>query len=75
MSGSVSSSSSGMMKVDTKTLPRIGGVHKDAEIWKFKITDWFKREGITSNETKFIYYCCCGRRYYKSLERGTIKSE
>ena len=44
MSGSISSSSSGMMEVDTKTLPRIGGVHKDAEIWKFRITDWFRRE-------------------------------
>ena len=55
MSGSISSSSSGMMEVDTKTLPRIGGVHKDAEIWKFRITDWFRREGITSSETKFSY--------------------
>ena len=55
MSGSISSSSSGMMEVDTKTLPRIGGVHKDEEIWKFRITDWFKREGITSSETKFSY--------------------
>ena len=41
--------------VDTRTLPRIGGVHKDAEIWKFHITDWFRRERIFSDEGKFSY--------------------
>jgi len=41
--------------VDTKILPRIGGVHKDAEIWKFRITDWFRREHIFSDEGKFSY--------------------
>ncbi|KAG4081865.1 hypothetical protein H8356DRAFT_914263, partial [Neocallimastix lanati (nom. inval.)] len=28
---------------------------RDAEIWKFKINDWFKREGITTDENKFSY--------------------
>ena len=37
--------------VDTRTLPRIGG----AEIWKFRITDWFRRERIFSDEGKFSY--------------------
>ena len=41
--------------VDTGTIPRIGGSHKDAEIWKFKINDWFKREGITTDENEFSY--------------------
>jgi len=41
--------------VDTRTLPRIGGVHKDAEIWKFRITDWFRRERIITDEGKFSY--------------------
>jgi len=41
--------------VDTGTIPRIGGSHKDAEIWKFKINDWFKREGITTDENKYSY--------------------
>jgi len=31
---------------DTKTLPRIGVSRRDAEIWKFIINDWFKREVI-----------------------------
>jgi len=43
--------------VHTRTLPRIGGVHKDAEIWKFRITDWFRRERIITNESKFSYHC------------------
>jgi len=42
-------------RVDTGTLPRIGGSRRDAEIWKFKINDWFKREGITTDENKFSY--------------------
>jgi len=41
--------------VDTRILPRIGGVNKDAEIWKFRITDWFRRERIFSDEGKFSY--------------------
>jgi len=41
--------------VDTRTLPRIGGVHKDAEIWKFRITDWFRRERIVTDAGKFSY--------------------
>ena len=41
--------------VDTKILPRIGGVHKDAEIWKFRITDWFRRERIVTDAGKFSY--------------------
>jgi len=42
-------------RVDTGTLPRIGGSCKNAEIWKFKINNWFNREGITTNENKFSY--------------------
>ena len=42
-------------RVDTGTLPRIGGSRRDAETWKFKIIDWFKREGITTDENKFSY--------------------
>jgi len=41
--------------VDTRTLRRIGGVHIDAEIWKFRITDWFRRERIITDEGKFSY--------------------
>ena len=41
--------------VDTRILPRIEGVHKDAEIEKFRITDWFRRERIFSDEGKFSY--------------------
>jgi hypothetical protein len=44
-----------MSDVDTKTLPRIGGSRRDAELWKFRINDWFKREGITTDENKFSY--------------------
>ena len=42
-------------RVDTGTLPRIGGSRRDTETWKFKIIDWFKREGITTNENKYSY--------------------
>jgi len=42
-------------RVDTGTLPRIGGSCKKAEIWKFKINNWFNREGITTDENKFSY--------------------
>ncbi|KAG4105105.1 hypothetical protein H8356DRAFT_926036, partial [Neocallimastix lanati (nom. inval.)] len=42
-------------RVDTGSLPRITGSRRDAEIWKFKINDWFKREGITTDENKFSY--------------------
>ncbi|ORX63499.1 hypothetical protein BCR32DRAFT_287720 [Anaeromyces robustus] len=43
------------MEVDTKTFPRIDGSHKDGEIWKFRINDWFNRDGITTRESKFSY--------------------
>ena len=42
-------------RVDTGTLPRIGGSRRDAEIWKFKINDLFKREDITTDENKYSY--------------------
>jgi hypothetical protein len=42
-------------RVDTGTPPRIGGSRRDAEIWNFKINDWFKREGITTDENKYSY--------------------
>ena len=42
-------------RVDTGTLPRIDGSRRDAEIWKFKINDWFMREGITTDENEFSY--------------------
>jgi len=44
-----------LVEVDTRTLPRIGGSCRNAEIWKFKINDWFKREGITTDENKYSY--------------------
>ncbi|KAG4105194.1 hypothetical protein H8356DRAFT_1331145 [Neocallimastix lanati (nom. inval.)] len=31
--------SSGKGNVDTRTLPRIGGLQRDAEIWKFRMND------------------------------------
>ncbi|KAG4092129.1 hypothetical protein H8356DRAFT_1294700 [Neocallimastix lanati (nom. inval.)] len=31
-------------RVDTGTLPRIGRSRRNAEIWRFKINDWFRRE-------------------------------
>jgi len=42
-------------RVDTGTLPRIGRSRRNAEIWRFKINDWFRREGITINENKYSY--------------------
>jgi len=42
-------------RVDTGTLPRIGGSSRDAEIWKFRINNWFRREGITTDIKKFSY--------------------
>ena len=45
----------GMGDVDTRTLPRIDGLHKDAKIWKFRMNDWFRREGVVSKENKFSY--------------------
>jgi len=42
-------------RVDTSTLPRIGGSSRDAEIWKFRINNWFRREGITTDIKKFSY--------------------
>ena len=42
-------------RVDTGSLPRITGSNRNAEIWKFKINDWFKKEGITTDEDKFSY--------------------
>ncbi len=44
-----------MSDIDTKTLPRIGGTRRDAEIWKFRIESWFKREGVTTDDNKFSY--------------------
>jgi len=44
-----------MSDADTKTLPRIGGTRKDADIWKYRIERWFKREGITTDDDKFSY--------------------
>jgi len=44
-----------MWDVDTKTLPSIGGLRRDAEIWQFRIEQWFKRERITNDEDKFSY--------------------
>jgi len=37
--GSLRSISSGKGNVDTRTLPRIGGLQRDAEIWKFRMND------------------------------------
>ena len=42
-------------RVDTGTLPKIGGSRRDAEIWKSSINNWFRREGITTDEKKFSY--------------------
>jgi len=53
--GSLRSTSSGKVNVDTRTLPRIGGLHRDAEIWKFRMNDWFRREGVVTIENKFSY--------------------
>jgi len=53
--GSLRSTSSGKVNVDTSTLPRIGGSSRDAEIWKFRINNWFRREGITTDIKKFSY--------------------
>jgi hypothetical protein len=53
--GSLRSTSSGKGNVDTRTLPRIGGLHRDAEIWKFRMNDWFRREGVVTIENKFSY--------------------
>jgi len=41
--------------VNTKTLTRIGGSRRDAEIWKFRIRNWFQREGVTSDKDEFSY--------------------
>jgi len=54
-SSSFRSIRSTMSDIDTKTLPRIGGPRRDAEIWQFRIEQWFKREGITNDEDKFSY--------------------
>ncbi|KAG4105885.1 hypothetical protein H8356DRAFT_1418063 [Neocallimastix lanati (nom. inval.)] len=53
--GFLRSTSSGKGNVDTRTLPRIGGLHRDAEIWKFRMNDWFRREGVVTIENKFSY--------------------
>ena len=42
-------------RVDTESLPRITGSYRNTEIWKFKINDWFKKEGIAINEDKYSY--------------------
>ncbi|KAG4105530.1 hypothetical protein H8356DRAFT_924392, partial [Neocallimastix lanati (nom. inval.)] len=42
-------------RVDIGSLPRFTGSNRNAEIWKFKINDWFKKEGITTDEDKFSY--------------------
>jgi len=42
-------------EVDTRTLLRNGGSSRDTEIWKFRINNWFRREGITANIKKFSY--------------------
>jgi len=42
-------------RVDTGSLPRITGSNRNAEIWKFKINDWFKKVGITTDEDKYSY--------------------
>ena len=55
ISSDYNSINSTMSDVDTKTLPRIAGSRRDAELWKFRINDWFKREGITTDENKFSY--------------------
>jgi len=57
--------------VDTRTLPRIGG----AEIWKFRITDWFRRERIFSDEGKFSYIiAACKDDIVRVLHSERIKS-
>ena len=53
--GSLRNTSSGKSNVDTRTLPRIGGLHGDAEIQKFRMNDWFRREGVVTIENKFSY--------------------
>jgi len=54
-SNNISSSNLKMTDVDTKTLPRIGGSRKDADVWKYRIERWFKREGIVTDDDKFGY--------------------
>jgi len=44
-----------ILNVDTWTLPRIDGSRRDAEICKFRIDGWFKKEDIISDENKFNY--------------------
>jgi len=39
--------------IDTKILPRIGGSRRNAEIWKLRINNWSKKEGIITDEDKF----------------------
>jgi len=59
--------------VDTGTLPRIGGSCKAAEIWKFKINNWFNREGITTDENKFSYIIAAAEDYIVRvlMKKGT----
>jgi len=51
---STSSDSSGFSS-STKTLPRIGGSHRNTEIWKYRISKWFQREGVTFDNDRFSY--------------------
>ncbi|KAG4102836.1 hypothetical protein H8356DRAFT_1271562 [Neocallimastix lanati (nom. inval.)] len=58
---------------NTGTLPRIGGSCKAAEIWKFKINNWFNREGITTDENKFSYIIAAAEDYIVRvlMKKGT----
>jgi len=44
------------LDVDTKTLPRIGKLHRDGKIWKIRIDACFQREGVVTDEDKFNYF-------------------
>ena len=67
--GSLRSISSGKGNVDTRTLPRIGGLQRDAEIWKFRMNDQFWIEGVLSKENKFSYIITASKDDIISLLR------
>jgi len=66
-------------EIDTRTLPRIDGSSRDAEIRKFRINNWFRWEGITTDIKNIkkieLHNCGCWRWHCKSTYEKRKKKQ
>ncbi|KAG4089668.1 hypothetical protein H8356DRAFT_1431814 [Neocallimastix lanati (nom. inval.)] len=63
------------VEVDTRTLSGIGESSRDAEIWKFRINNWFRREDnivrvLMKKEAEMNVLISLKRKYWRENQKG-----